>query len=307
MNLVEQTVLSEQLTKNQVFSNMTDDLKAKMADNKEQLDATMASVDLNTTAQLVQEDQKNIEVANLEEDVNAALAEIQANEKDEKLKEALMLQGKAAQFILTLKDQLKESNERNQELVQTADTNQANMLTVLNAYEQQQENVHQHFNVDINNRLQLTKLVAANPPPVYDNSRHFGTACGLLAFLNEDLEDYFLDICVYSNAEKCRLLLKTFGEKSDEYKRTTRRFFQQVEIDQLIKDQDTQMCTVYKELVHYMFAEKPKGEVGTRKQAESLTNYLERWFTIKSYCGVPDRKQGKSIMNTIFAKPTIKN
>ena len=159
----------------------------------------------------------------------------------------------------------------------------------------------------MSNRIQLTKLMAMNPPPLFDTNPRFGSASGLLSFLNEELEDYFSDICVEDKTEKCRLLLKIFGGKSEEYKRTTRRFFKQSEIQTLIEDPDTEMRIVYKELVHYMFVEKPKGNVGVRKNAESLTNFLERWFTLKNYCGVPVNKQGKSVIAGIFKNPSILN
>ena len=163
------------------------------------------------------------------------------------------------------------------------------------------------FNVKISNRMKLAQLISMVPPPLFDNSSGFGQACGLLAFLNEDVEDYFLDICVEDKLEKSRLLLNVFGDKSVEYKRITRRFFKRIEVNNLVNDPDTTMRIVYKELVHYIFGEKPRGDVGTRKSSESLTNFLERWFALKDYCGVKEDIQGASVIAKIFKRPFVLN
>ena len=163
----------------------------------------------------------------------------------------------------------------------------------------------QKFNINFTNRLKLTKIIGSNPPPKFENHASFGTANGLLAFLNEDLEDYFEDICLNDTKEKCRMILKIFGDKSQNYRNTAKRFFTQETVEQLVNNEKVTMRIIYKELVHFIFAKKPKGDVGSRKAGESLTNYLTRWFTIKDYCGVNKNNQGGKILKTIFEKPEM--
>ena len=291
----------------QPFLKFTEDLRKRLNETKAELDATLNKVDLDKSNAVISKDETGEVVADLETAVQEQLNEIEEDEILPKLREALTLQYKAAQFIVTLKAKLKETNELNEQLLQKASKDHDTMLHTVDRYETENAANEERRNITMSNRIQLTELIALNPPPLFDTNSRFGSASGLLLFFNEDLEDYFSDICVEDKTEKCRLLLKIFGDKSEEYKRTTRRFFKQIEIQTLIDDPATEMRIVYKELVHYMFVEKPKGNVDVRKSSESLTNFLERWFTLKDYCGIPANKQGKSVIAGIFKNPNILN
>ena len=306
MNLIE-SIFARKRDKTNAFSAFTDDLKQKIQTNKEELDATIQTVKLASGSELLNKSQEDEVIEDLETTVSDQVEQIAAGEREEKLKESYMLNKKAAQYIVNMKDKLREAEEMNQTLIDQMQRDQTTIMSAVHEHEDDKLKAQEVYNTTVSNKMKLIQLTAMNPPPLFDTCTGFGKASGLLAFFNEDLEDYFVDICVEDNIEKSRLLLKVFGDKSVEYKRTTKRFFKQVEVNNLLNDPSTKMRVVYKELVHYMFVEKPKGDVGTRKDSESLTNFLERWFTLKDYCGVSETKQGASVIAKIFKTPSVLN
>ena len=297
--------LTESITARKATANKYDSfiegLREQIERTKSELDATLADTKLEQSTAICEKKANECEVSNIDTLVNEKAAEITAEEREQKIKDFLKLQYQAASFIVDLKTQIKETEKVNHELKTQVDQQNNILINKMNELEKEE----QKMNINMTNRLKLTKMIGANPPPKFDDHKAFGTANGLLAFLNEDLNEYFEDICMTDTNEKCRLVLKTFGPRSEDYKCTARRFFMQETVEQLIKHQDVTMKIIYKELVHFVFASKPKGEVGKRRHGESLTNYLTRWFTIKDYCGIPENKQGKGILRSIFDKPEL--
>ena len=156
-------------------------------------------------------------------------------------------------------------------------------------------------------KVKLVKLTSQMPPPLYDTSEHFGSADGMIVFLNEELEDYFEDVTITDKREKCRLLLKCFGDKGLEYKLTIKRFYEQPIAKRLVDQKDVLMTEIYREIVYYIFARRPRANVKMRAINESLTNYLHRWFNRLDYCGVSAEAQGAKILRKVFENPNLLN
>ena len=300
-----ESILTRKATTNGNFDSFVSGMMSELNKAKDDLDATLASVDFEqskairnkTTAQAVVED--------IDTKVDEDVKNIKEDQYKEKLKECLKLQYQAASFIVDLKGKVKEAEENNKDIADKAEQQNVTFKQQIEHVEQSWDANAKKYNVDIGNRIKLTKLVGLNPPPKFDSYKGFGTSTGLLTFLNEDMEDYFEDICVWESREKCRLIMKMFGPKSENYKATARRFFSREEVADLVMNDTVDIKIIYKELVHFMFAEKPRGDVGNRKDGESLTNFLMRWFTIKDYCGIGKQSQGRSILKAIFRKPEI--
>ena len=303
--LTESIVARKATTDN--FASFLEGMKDAIERAKTELDMTLneSSDILNQSTAIREKKAEETEITDLDTLVDAKVKEIQKDEQEAKLKEFLKLQYKAASHIVDLKAKMKETEEMNATLKTCVESQNDKLLDKVQEIEIQKTKDDQRVNMSMTNRIKLTKLVSANPPPKFDKHKAFGTASGLLAFLNEELEDYFDDICMTEKDEKCRLILKAFGERSEDYKCTARRFFTQENIHDLIKDDRITMRMIYKELVHFTFAKKPKGEVGPRRDHESLTNYLTRWFTIKDYCGIATDNQGGKILKAIFDRPDI--
>ena len=213
MKLTE-SVIDKKKKSSDAFLNFTNTLREQLYVTKDELDATIASIPNEDTAGILKQSESDEVIEDLETTVDAKVGDIAENDRENELKEAFKLQCKAAQYIANMKEQLKETNELNKKLVDQMNKERENVLDAVKTQEVLDRDLDSKFNVNVANRIQLTKLIAANPPPVFENSPRFGSAGGLLAFLNEEVEDYFLDICVEETAEKCRLLLKIFGDKS---------------------------------------------------------------------------------------------
>ena len=118
------------------------------------------------------------------------MKDIQVGDYKAKLEEALKLQEKATQYILSLKDRCKQSDQLNKELVEQVKKNNQNMLEKVVEGEIAQAAAQEQFNKDHANRLKMTEMAAVHPPPKFDSYKNFGTAVGMLAFMNEELEEY---------------------------------------------------------------------------------------------------------------------
>ena len=305
LNLSESLLTRTITATKSLMNTFTDDLKDQVGQNKHEFDKTVAGIDLNQTKEILTKGQNDQTVENLDQLIDDQMKDITQDQYKTKLEEALKLQEKAAQFILTLKDKCKQSDQLNEELVKQNEKNNEVILTKLLEAKVAQTTAENDFNKDHANRLKMTEMVAVNPPPKFDSYKNFGTAVGMLAFLNEELEEYFDDMYVIDKSDKCRMIIKTFGDRSAEYKSTARRFFQQTATVELVNTENVTMRIIYKELVCYIFACRPRGDVGNRKSNESLTNFIERWFTVKEYCGISKHGQGASIIRKIFEKPEV--
>lgn len=303
---LQESLLTQKITTNNSFvQEFTHDLRDRLEKAKAELDNTMSSIDLNQTNQLLQNDTFNEEVKDLDAIVQREIDAIDQNDYKAKLEEKIKLEYQAAQYIAEMKRQFKELTENYKELADKTEDRNKEMLVSIQQAQNEFTKEEDQFNIDQANRLRLTKMVTVNPPPKFDNFRNFGTPTGMLAFFNEDLEEYFDDMMISERKDKSRLIIKTFGGKSAEYKATAKRFFQQTAAIELIKNVNTSMRDIYKELVYYIFTIKPKGDIGCRKQGESLTNYLQRWFTSMDYCGKLQNTQGTTIIRKILDKPKL--
>ena len=283
------------------YNSFIDGLREQIERTKIDLDATLAEPKFEKSFAILEKKTNECQVADLETIVNQKASEVQEHEREQKIKDLLRLQYQAASFIVELKSQIKDTQKLNRELKAQVEHQNILLMNKINGIEK----FTSQDNMNMANRLKMTKMIGSNPPPKFDHHKGFGTADGLLAFLNEDLNEYFEDMCIIDKSEKCRLILKIFGSKSEDYKCTTRRFFMQETVHRLIRHSDSTMRMIYKELVHFLFVIKPKGKVGKRRHGESLTNYLTRWFTVKDYCGIPQHEHGKEILRDIFEKPEI--
>ena len=305
IRLSESVLTRNVTTVDTTMNSFTQILKDRMLTTKEELDTTLASIDLDKTANMLKVDQKDQEVEDIDQIVQQEIGEIEETDYKAKLEEFIKLQHKAAKYVTDLKAQFKEVNDMNKELVDSAKQNNTHILQVVQDAENAADKAAQAFNRDQANRMKMTKMVAVNPPPSFDTYKNFGTAVGMIAFFNEELEEYFEDMMIIDKKDKCRILLKAFGDKSSEYKCTAKRFFQQKLAEELVAADKVTMREIYNEIVCYTFATRPKGDVGKRKDNESLTNYLQRWFTILEYCGKSANTQGTSIIRKIFDKPEL--
>ena len=206
------------------MNSFTQILKDRMLTTKEELDTTLASIDLEKTADMLKVDQKDQEVEDIDQIVQQEIGEIEETDYKAKLEEFIKLQHKAAKYVTGLKAQFKEVNDMNKELVDSAKQNNTHILQVVQDAENAADKAAQAFNRDQANRMKMTKMVAVNPPPSFDTYKNFGTAVGMIAFFNEELEEYFEDMMIIDKKDKCRILLKAFGDKSSEYKCTAMRF-----------------------------------------------------------------------------------
>ena len=287
------------------FDSFVFNLRDAIQKTKDEVDTTLADARLNKSIDMRNKQVSDTKITDLDTIVDEKIAEIEQTQHEEKLKEYLKLQYQAASHIVELKAKMKETEEVNDELkTQIENQNDTLLQTVTNLENEKTEELKRH-NITMSNRIKMTKLISMNPPPKFENYTAFGTANGLLSFLNENLEDYFEDICMTDKEEKCRILVKIYGEKCENYKYTTKRFFMQENVHTLMMNDDVTIRMIYKELVHFIFATKPKGDVGPRREGESLTNYLTRWFTIKEYCGISSYNQGSSILKKIFERPEL--
>ena len=297
--------LTESITTRKATADSYDafiaELREQIERTKTEFDITLAETKLNQSAAIREKKITDYEVTDIDDIVETTAAEIKEAERADKIKEFLKLQYQAASFIVELKGRIKETEDINRNLKAQVEHHNNALIRQVTEIEKEKQRV----TMNTTNRLKITKMIGSNPPPKFDDHKAFGTPNGMLAFLNEDLDEYFEDICLTDMREKCRLILKTFGQKSEDYKCTARRFFRQETVDQLIRHADVTMRIIYKELVHFVFAIKPKGDAGKRRNGESLANYLTRWFTIKDYCGIPENKQGTGVIRTIFDKPEL--
>ena len=305
MRLTESILTQKVTTNDTLITSFTQDLKEKIKVTKDEFERTISGIDFNTTTEILGLDTSTQEVEDLDTIVDEKLKEVTEQNYKEKMKEYLKLQQQAASYIIDLKSKYKDLDKVNKNLVDQAKGNNATMLRAVQDVEQVTAIAEIKANAEHNNRLKMTKMIAVNPPPLYDSYRGFGSASGMLAFFNEELEDYFEDMLITDRADKCRIIMKGFGDKSVEYKNTVRRFFRQEAVVEMINNDDTKMKDIYKEIVCYVFLKKPKGEVGNRKEGESLTNFLQRWFTNLEYCGVSESNQGSKAIRKIFEKPEI--
>ena len=303
IKLRESILTREVNTNKNLLDTFTKDLRDRIQDTKIELDRTIQSIGIENSSDLLDLEQSQLEVADLEGLVNEDMNKVQANDFEQKLREAYKLQRQAAKYIVDLKSKYKEVQAKSKALAAQAQDSNKSVLNALADAGSSTNALEVQFNRDQANRLRMAKMVAINPPPKYENSEGFGTAAGMLVFFNEDLEEYFDDMVIIDKAEKCRFIIKTFGKKSSEYKSTIRRFFEQEVGVNLILNTSVTMRVIYKEIVCFVFATRPKGHIGVRKEGESLTNYLHRWFIMMDYCGTAQNAQGSKIIRKIFEKP----
>ena len=287
------------------FDSFVFNMREAIQKTKDELDATLADARLDQSIAMRNKQISETQITDLDTIVDEKIAEIDQNEHEEKLKEFLKLQYQAASHIVELKAKMKETEEVTDVLKQQIENQSDILLHTVNNLENEKTQELKRHNITMGNRIKMTKLININPPPKFDNNTGFGTANGLLLFLNENLEEYFEDICVTHKEEKCRILMKIYDEKGQDYKYTTKRFFMQQNVHTLMMNEDVTIRMIYKELVHFIFARKPKADVGPRREGESLTNFLTRWFTMKEYCGIPTYNQSSSILKKIFERPEL--
>jgi len=225
----------------------------------------------------------------------------------EKLKEGLKMSKKSIDFIKKLKQKLADEKANNAIIQENAQKTIEEIAQLYAGFEVDKAQKEDEANKNLQTKIKINKMVAQNPPPKFDNYRGGKSAADLILFLNEELEEYFEDLCIFEKLEKCRLLTKIYGNDCAQHKQTTKRFLQQKSSVEMIENENITMMTVYKELVHFIYAVRPEGNVGKRRATESLTNFLERWFTLKDYCGSKQQTQGLQVMKSIFNNTRILN
>ena len=108
---------------------------------------------------------------------------------------------------------------------------------------------------NIRSETKQLQYVRQCPPPCLP--RTHDSATGLISFLNEELEEYYTDIGIWSKLDKCRHLNKIFTNFS-EHKQTTKRFFNESKIQTLVKNEGTSMVAIYAHLTNYIYREMPE-------------------------------------------------
>ena len=308
VDMAEQSVLARKEPKQSYVENFVEKLKEKLETSQNALDATLQNISNDDLTGL-----NETQVENLDDIVEKEIDNIEvttgqeAKAYKEKLKEGLKISKKSVEYIKKLKTKYEEEKKLTTELQEKANSTIETLAEVYAEFDLTKARDAQRAQFQYDNRMRMNKMVATSPPPKFDDYAGGKKAANLLAFLNEDLEEYYEDLGVYEIKEKCRMLIKIFGKECNEHKQTTRRFLLQQPIQKAIEDQTLTARVLYKELVHYIFATRPEGNIGKRKDNESLTNYLERWFTLKSYCGSRQDRQGLEVMKSIFRNTGVLN
>ena len=188
------------------YDSFLANMKNSIQKAKDDFDRTLNETnDIQNKSALVREKTlEDIDIDQIEQAVSEKMKNINKNEQEQKLAECFKLQFKAASYIDKLKEAMKEAEKANKELSIQARTQHETLLATIKNEEASKIQEEQNFNVNMKNRLKFVKIIQNNPPPKFESHAMFGTIHGLLAFLNEDLEEYFEDIFLDDKFEKCR-------------------------------------------------------------------------------------------------------
>ena len=169
--LTESIVARKATTDN--FASFLEGMKDAIERAKTELDMTLneSSDILNQSTAIREKKAEETEITDLDTLVDAKVKEIQKDEQEAKLKEFLKLQYKAASHIVDLKAKMKETEEMNATLKTCVESQNDKLLDKVQEIEIQKTKDDQRVNMSMTNRIKLTKLVSANPPPKFDKHK----------------------------------------------------------------------------------------------------------------------------------------
>ena len=213
--------------------------------------------------------------------------------------EKCRIEQKAISYIETLHGEVDSSRKVQDDLIAEAQIRAASIMEAnYSALKQEAEKSAMMGENKVGDKFRFSMNVRKNPPPLYDLK--IDSAFSLIMFLNEDLEEWFEEMDITEKPDKCHQILKIFGSETMGHRQTARRFFKQASVVAAANDKNLTMGDIYKSLVSYIYASRPDSKLEKRASKETLTNYIEKWWTIKQYCGVEPNKIGTQILNDIF-------
>ena len=288
------TLLRGRISK--IRTRLTED-KVKLGQN---LRDSAKKDDLYSTileAQMASSDEE--EIPAIEQGTHQSMLEAYKAAYEEKCK----VEQKAIKYIDTLKEKAGESQLLQEQLIQEATIRATDVMDgafsdFLNESNQNLRTLH----APSHDRVRLAQLVSKLPPPKYNPSND--SASKLIIFLNEDLEEWFEEIGIETKSEKCAYIHKIFSDNIG-YKQTTKRFLKQSAVTKAIAQDTYGMGDLYKSLVSYIFADNPEDNVQPIEKNETLTNFIEKWWTLKQYCGIAEATIGLEILKELFKDPSI--
>lgn len=222
-----------------------------------------------------------------------------------KYKECMVREKYAVKMIENLKDEVNKTEQEKQDLAKEASTRTAAVMEqALNTFSVEKAEAEKKAQVENNARLKLAQDVRKFPPPTFKGK---GASC-LLAFLNEEFEEYCTDLGMTNKKDQLRFLPKIFGDSiaNTQLKKTTARFFKRAEIETMVTGPG-KIQQVYQELISFIFAVRPEKNMEKRSKNESLANFFYNWFTIKEYGGENPSKIGVEIFEEVFKNPNTIN
>jgi hypothetical protein len=204
-------------------------------------------------------------------------------------------------------DFIKVKQKQNEELKELGTKfTEISMTKFTESLLEEHDNIIDCIQTDKREKLELAKAVRKNPPPQFSSSQA-RDAASLIVFLNEELEDYFSDMCVTDIISKSNLLPKLFDltdPESIEFQAKTKRFLKTTNVKNLIESEKVPMQEVYFNLAKYIFIDNPSESINKRQHGQSVTTYIERLWTLKEYCKEDKSVIGPKIIETICNDPT---
>ena len=204
-------------------------------------------------------------------------------------------------------DFIKVKQKQNEELKELSTKfTEISMSRLTESLLEEHDNIIDCIETDKQEKLELAKAIRKNPPPKFLSSQT-KDAASLIVFLNEDLEDYFSDMCVTDIISKSNLLPKLFDLKdpeSIEFQAKTKRFLKTTNVKNLIESDKVPMQEVYFNLAKYIFVTNPSESINKRQHGQSVTTYIELLWTLKEYCKEDKSVIGSKIIETICNDPS---
>ena len=236
-------------SKTKIGSSLVQSISQISAQNttlvEQSLETTVVDEDKKTPTQVLQGSHSDMEAAYKE-----AYEKLWQNEQG------------AIKYITDLKAQLTASNAANSTLISDINTQVNRTLDEnLTEFSSSKNDLAKEMRLYQLNEQKQLQAIRQNPPPKFSTANN--TAAGLVMFLNDELEEYFLEMGVDMKRDRCRHIHKIFAN-FDEYKQTTKRFFQEEMIANIVEDNSTNIKVIYSNLVNYIFMEAPHEKMPVR-------------------------------------------
>ena len=218
-------------------------------------------------------------------------------------KEKCKNEQKAIKYIDTLKEKAEESQVHREQLIEEATIRATEVMdgAFSDFVNESSGNVRDEY-APAQSRIRLAQQIQKFPPPNYKPIKD--SASALIIFLNEELEEWFEEIGIFKKVIKCSYVHKIFADYPG-YKQTTKRFLRQATVTKAVENESYGIGDIYKSLVSYIFTNNPEDKVQPLGANETLTNFIEKWWTLKQYCGISEGSIGLEILREIFKDSSL--